>query len=58
MEPSKRDYAKEVYAELAAWKKKRRRISHHPSYCQKLWIWRDRATKAIDGIKGESVSSG
>ena len=28
------------------------------SYCQKLWIWRDRATKAIDGIKGESVSSG
>ena len=27
------------------------------SYCQKLWIWRDRA-KAIDGIKGESVSSG
>jgi hypothetical protein len=31
MEPSKRDYAKEVYAELAAWKKKRRRISHHPA---------------------------
>jgi hypothetical protein len=28
------------------------------SYCQKLWIWRDRATKAIDGMKGESVSSG
>ena len=27
------------------------------SYCQKLWIWRDRDTKVING-KGESVSSG
>ena len=33
-------------------------LDFRQSYCQKLWIWRDRATKAIDGIKGESVSSG
>ena len=33
-------------------------IEFMESYCQKLWIWRDRVTKAIDGIKGESVSSG
>ena len=36
----------------------RRASTSSVSYCQKLWIWRDRATKAIDGIKGESVSSG
>ena len=35
-----------------------RDLVSNQSYCQKLWIWRDRATKAIDGIKGESVSSG
>ena len=31
MEPSKRDYAKEVHDEIKAWKKKRRKIRHRPA---------------------------